>query len=886
MRRDQQWGERRLPITVPPLAGEALDSWIEAYARRLQTCSRGLLNHLGLPGCQPRHMVVLLTDTERDTLAAATGTDAATLDAMTLRRFDRVAVTINPRRRIVEQPPTWRRHTGSRYCPACLAADGGRWQLTWRLPWTFACLRHHRLLADACPACRRRTHPDRPGHRGEPSRPGTCTAPAARHNRGPHTPACAHPLTDVATATLPPGGVVEQAARHIHQLIHTAVGVRTDSTIAGTADSAIEARRGLDDLFLLAHRALAALHQDAAPVSDSIRHVVGECGPTIPPPFRPLGPLQAHTVAVGATLAVIAHTGDGTGDETSDALLRWIVDQHHQLAAPEPNMLLRRWRHCGPALAARVLALFADTLRPQDRLAYATATPRPRFPQPGHTAPVRRAAALPALLWPAWSIRLIPATHGGDNALDSSRAALAALTLIPGTRVSYRHAADLLGGYTGPAAVGDMLQTVAADQLDTTIAAITQLADTLDEGGTPIDYARRRALFTTGTSVDRPSYAALTATYGWRPPSRLQLHLLDRHLAILLTGTAATTRVGPTRWGTANAFNPLTVALPAVVRRFVHDQARRLLHAHHIDEPLTWQPEPPPRQPHPPWPGVDPDRIDPRAFAAAFAEHANAARPLARLHEATGLSPIHLRICTELFDLDMPDTDWDTLADDPDGDPGGHLLNPARLRHLYHDRQLPLHDIAHRCLTTEPVIRRILSASGTHLPAHRPRRKPVTGEWFHQHYLSTGKTLRQAAAEAGVCRNTATKYARLHNIPTGPHAPPANPFASWPARHTPVPAVVAACSGPRGVDYVRQVLHMRRFRTQRVAAAALGIHETVLMRHRQNVERAAGIRIFQPATPLIPTPDGERFLHAAARALRRLDKLARTPAAEPGQGRR
>src|SRR5437763_553681 len=83
--------------------------------------------------------------------------------------------------------------------------------------------------------------------------------------------------------------------------------------------------------------------------------------------------------------------------------------------------------------------------------------------------------------------------------------------------------------------------------------------------------------------------AALAAAHRWRQPSRLQLHLLDRHLATLLTGTAATTRVGPTRWGTANAFNPLTVALPAVVRRFVHDQARHQLDAHGIAEPVTCQ---------------------------------------------------------------------------------------------------------------------------------------------------------------------------------------------------------------------------------------------------------------------------------------------------------
>jgi DNA-binding transcriptional LysR family regulator len=57
------------------------------------------------------------------------------------------------------------------------------------------------------------------------------------------------------------------------------------------------------------------------------------------------------------------------------------------------------------------------------------------------------------------------------------------------------------------------------------------------------------------------------------------------------------------------------------------------------------------------------------------------------------------------------------------------------------------------------------------------------------------------------------------------------------------------------------------------------------MRHRQHVERAAGIRIFQPATPLIPTADGAQFLRDAAQALRRLDKLSGMSASATGQRR-
>jgi len=66
---------------------------------------------------------------------------------------------------------------------------------------------------------------------------------------------------------------------------------------------------------------------------------------------------------------------------------------------------------------------------------------------------------------------------------------------------------------------------------------------------------------------------------------------------------------------------------------------------------------------------------------------------------------------------------------------------------------------------------------------------------------------------------------------------------------------------------------MPSHRTQRAAAAALGIHETVLMRHRQHVEQAAGVTIFQPRQfPLTLTAEGKRFLRQAASAIWSLDK--------------
>ena len=161
----------------------------------------------------------------------------------------------------------------------------------------------------------------------------------------------------------------------------------------------------------------------------------------------------------------------------------------------------------------------------------------------------------------------------------------------------------------------------------------------------------------------------------------------------------------------------------------------------------------------------------------------------------------------------MPDHHWQHLAEHADHD----ILDPAGLRHLYQARQLSLTDIARQSLTTERVVRRALTHAGTALASRRPRTKPIPAEWFSQHYLNTGKTVAQAAAEARVSRNTFTKYAQQHHIPTGPRALASNPFAHWPHHAQPPTAVIAACSIPRGLDYVRHVLEMRRHRTRTVS---------------------------------------------------------------------
>ncbi|MFI5808840.1 TniQ family protein [Streptomyces sp. NPDC051561] len=196
-----------MPIRYPPNPGEALDSWLEYLAHRLHCRLGDVLHALDLPyndhdppNAFTRHWTTLVTPEELTAIHQVTGVPQDVLAAMTLQPFDHHAVVIDPERRRVHRQSLWGR-TGSRFCPACLADSNGRWPLTWRLGWSFACTRHHVLLADRCPSCSRIprfiTHP-----RSETPCPGLCASPA--QGGGPRRRRCHHPWPQPRSPRSPP----------------------------------------------------------------------------------------------------------------------------------------------------------------------------------------------------------------------------------------------------------------------------------------------------------------------------------------------------------------------------------------------------------------------------------------------------------------------------------------------------------------------------------------------------------------------------------------------------------------------------------------------------------------------------------------------------------
>jgi hypothetical protein len=159
---------RTLPVRVAPMPGEALDSWLEAIAFRYKIPIGDVMSWCGIERT-PQTAFRLLSPT-RDELCRigdVCGIGSDELRSMTMDHYGGHAADADHWTSVL-----WARRSRSRFCPHCLCETGGRWLLSWRLNWSFACLKHRCLLTDSCPICdsAQRRQPLCPGRIPQPGR--------------------------------------------------------------------------------------------------------------------------------------------------------------------------------------------------------------------------------------------------------------------------------------------------------------------------------------------------------------------------------------------------------------------------------------------------------------------------------------------------------------------------------------------------------------------------------------------------------------------------------------------------------------------------------------------------------------------------------------------
>jgi len=568
-----------LPIRVQPLAGESIESWLEAWANRSGAAWGEMLTavglHRGSRNVRIPHFTVSPTPQQVATISYATGVPASVINAMTPASLFTASDSAIPP--TVALPR-------SRFCPQCLADSGGRWQSWWRLRWSFACPIHQCLLADACLQCgrhqRMQSHPQ-----SLIPQPGHCANPASgvrvRSQRR-----CGATLSTVGTVDLADNHPALALQRELITAMTTG-WVRTGIY----AQSPITALQFIVDLTALGQRIMRYASADdlrrRVPPDlwntheRSARGCAG-ANSTVAP--RALTHACSATVAVAAWIAapIMLAPGVAAGGER----LRWLIAAMRVDGLRVSASKVGWGRGVSAELVAVQLSALGQCLGPTDQLRYRTWTQVPR--RPDRRQPIHR--SVPAWLWPRWGSRVSADRVGAEQV----RSALSVALLTVGSPIDLGAACALLGPVTNYASASRVLAMLSRrSDWATTASMLIDLADALGNGLSPIDYHQRRHLQPAELLPEGQWLHFCRAT---QTPvnDRFRAHLCRWWLYERITGSPARqhpqANENPKFWRT---FADLPARLTPAEVTVLDECGRAVLDRHGMgDEPLRWHPPP------------------------------------------------------------------------------------------------------------------------------------------------------------------------------------------------------------------------------------------------------------------------------------------------------
>jgi hypothetical protein len=747
-------GPRTLPIRVAPVPGEALDSWHEALAARLQATPADLAAAMlpavaGQPGKARPASTIMLSDDEAAAIAGSCQLSAAAVHGLTLARYDGVALRLDRQSRRVVRNELWGRAAGSRFCPQCLAQTGGRWQLAWRLGWSFACLHHGRLLADACPQCgrmqRRQPHPQL-----QVPRPGSCACPAA-HATGAIPPRCGADLAAARTLALAPGHPVLTAQQFINDIITTgqaATGIYASrpqpahaaladvralaATILGTSPDSLAAVLPADIAAGYA-AAVAMPHKRHGSAPTTARFFPGS-----------LAPASAAVAAAAVTAAVRPLARHDPRDAANGLRQAFRTEQ-----APAWS----RARDASPALDAVRLAALGRIAEP------------PATSDPAGPAAVRARQA-PALFWPAWTARLMPPIPGTSP--QARRRCLSAVFLAVTTGTNLTTAARMLGGAITYSSAAPLLLRAERDpRWPAVLTALARLAGYLDQHGTPIDYQRRRLL----------DYSSLLPDTDWIQACRDAGAIPGRQSRTLTARRWLFERIS----GLASDLAPAALAVTVPDQRARLDKFTALispglaasldgyastwLAASHISgEEVTWRP-PARLLSDLDLPGPDPFSCQPSEIHELITRHRMSPRAAAR-HAGTTIDVVRA-VLGEHPAPPQPLTPGQARSAGRAIAALRARLSPRDLDNLYTGQRTSLRQLSRQFETSRNTISALLDQyqiprrTG---PQARPS-SPIDHGWLYEQYVTSARTLPDIAAELGISKTHLNRRAKALGIP-------------------------------------------------------------------------------------------------------------------------
>ncbi|WP_405630658.1 TniQ family protein [Streptomyces sp. NBC_01174] len=873
---------RTLPIRLDPLPGEALDSWLEALARRLHTPLGEVLRHFGFPARLgrgnhlkgiPADWTILLSEQETAAIAHASGLEPQKVTNITLASYDQRALRINFERRYVNRWVLWGRGSGSRYCPDCLHDSGGRWQLAWRLGWSFACVLHGRLLADCCPDCGR-VQRQRPRSGRVIPLAAICGNPPAIPG-GPRTSGCGFDLTQTRTLPLPTGHPALMAQMRLMDIIETGT-----AAFGPYAISPQPSQTALADVRAIGGRVLADLPEsdvrNLVPSDIAAEHFTTE------PDFelaqrandRPgfMAPPRAVSTAVAVIIAlyVLEQPEAHRAGLAMRDLLEAMREELWQISATS----IDSWgRSLSPVLQGVHLAALAPTLRPSEQLRHRTAAPLPSRPRTTGRETTRRARKIPSMFWPAWAVRFTPTDGIYPRVLAP---ALSAALLITGSNITLEDAAGHLGSVIDGTEVSRVLQFL-DDQpyWPAMTTALVRLADHLDTVNVPVDYRRRRRLDYTGL-LPHDRWREICRSTGTSPGTGRREMIVRCQLFQRISGLPA--EAAPGYQGINEAQFRAASARDAALQtpelaQALTQEAQNFLASHRIrDEPVAWRP-PLTLLAELDLPGPDPARIDVAHLHRLIRQRKNPVQYAADTLN-TNIEAIRL-VLDEQPAPALPPTPATAKAT-------GHTRFKARqavpkeeFTRLYLDEHLSLQRIGDLTGFSRRVLADLAREYDIPLrvgPQDYRRRGTVDREWLTEQYVVQRRTLPDLARETGMSTANMARWAHTHKIPLRPRGGGSHDIAlrvTEDAAHTPA-VLREALTSPYAWERLERFVAASSHPTMDEAAQVLGINQSTLVIQINRLEQDLGKVLIERAErgrAMKLTPFGEEVA-AAARNIR------------------
>ncbi|MET4610624.1 hypothetical protein ABIC28_001602 [Rhodococcus sp. PvR044] len=839
---------RTIPIRLRPVEGESFESWLWAYAHILRVKPAELMAALGLthpPSQTVCDYTVRLLPSELDDLAAVTDFDPDTFRAMTLERYsERVLLLREDMPRCMDRFRLWVRPTGTRFCPKCLAETDGRWQLVWRLSWTFACLKHRCLLVDRCPSCDAIPR----GYQGVGYLvdPGCCTARLAGQ---PRSARCRADLTRSRTPTLRAGHRVLRAQEWLNTLIE---GPATDT----------EVREALTDLSAIVGRIFTQrrtdlLYGSGKRFGEAFAAAEQSGGVKL---HRSTFPVVDSTLTAGA-LTVAVEVLDTLGRGCTSHTLESIVDRDDVTRwSTSPSNYFAEWNFGSNRLRTAVMQAHTARFTNVDGLRYRVATKSARFPRRTPELSARH-TKIPQMCWRNIALALNPGILP-----HVFRPALSVALLLPGN--PQRDLSVLAAKLDMPATKRTSVALRHLKQHTGSVGAeaICALADYLDSIDPVIDYQRRRRVIGPCLLPDR-TWARICRKWSIDPGAGARARLAHCYLYARLTGNSvydAPKRfrldTAPRRTALANFTYHMSVDCIAAL----DDYAREYLIDRGIDdEPIIWEP---------PFdliakltlPGPAVDSIDWRTLHSLIESDDPCCEELAR---RLGTNSEHIRcLLIEHPPLPKPSAPRTVASDSARYLQVQSQLTSQVLADLATEGCTSMRSIAARTGISQCLVaRRIRELALPIRPPGGQAQLVVDKEWLRQSYIDDRRTLRQIAAELHSTPTTIRRYLTECQIPArqrggGSHMEAVQ--TRMRASDYPEPLSLAL-TGEGAWTRLRRLDALMTHRSFHAAAAAEGTHEGVLSTQLARLERETRCRLLErshASDSVVPTERGAELL--------------------------